>query len=98
MLVFVVLVLFAFLHYCNDPSQITVYGTYSSILESGNLFDKVILPSGVKHKIKVSSRRDFDDCPDEWITELKQKQASLISMEARYDEFDLMLHILCNLP
>jgi hypothetical protein len=57
------LVLFAFLHYCNDPSQITVYGTYSSVLEAGSLFDKVILPSGVKHKIKLSSRRDFDDCP-----------------------------------
>jgi hypothetical protein len=61
------LVLFAFLHYCNDPSQITVYGTYSSVLESGSLFDKVILPSGVHHKIKVSSRRDFDDCPEDEI-------------------------------
>lgn len=61
------LVLFALLHYCNDPSQITVYGTYSSVLESGSLFDKVILPSGVNHKIKVSSRRDFDDCPEDEI-------------------------------
>lgn len=61
------LVLFAFLHYCDDPSRITVYGTYSSILESGTLFDKVILKSGVNHKIKVSSRRDFDDCPSDEI-------------------------------
>jgi hypothetical protein len=61
------LVLFALIHYAKDPSRITVYGTYSSVLESGSMFDKVILPSGVNHKIKVTSRREFDDCPEDEI-------------------------------
>lgn len=55
------LVLFALLRHVNDPSQITVYGTYSSILESGALFDTRIKNSGVKYKFKVASTRDFDD-------------------------------------
>lgn len=61
------LVLFALLEHVNDPKQITVYGTYTSILESGELFDKVIIPSGVNYYIKVSSVRDFDDRPEDEI-------------------------------
>ena len=34
--------LFVFKHLANDPDQVRVYGTYNSILESGNLFDKHI--------------------------------------------------------
>ena len=59
------LVLFALLHYCKDPSRITVYGTYNSVMESGGLFDNYILPTGVKHNIKVSGSRDFDGGEDE---------------------------------
>ena len=55
------LALFALLRYVDDPKQITVYGTYSSILESGSLFDSKIKNSGVNYKFKVSSTRDFDD-------------------------------------
>lgn len=35
-------ILFTLLHYANDKSQIKVYGTYSSIIESGHMFDKCI--------------------------------------------------------
>ena len=33
-------VLFTLLNYANDESQIEVYGTYSSVIESGDIFDK----------------------------------------------------------
>lgn len=55
------LALFALIQFCNDPKQITVYGTYSSILESGNLFEKYILPTGVNHRITTSSQKEFKD-------------------------------------
>ena len=55
------LALFSLMQQVDDLSQITVYGTYSSILESGSLFDNCIKNSGVKYKFKVSSTRDFDD-------------------------------------
>lgn len=35
-------ILFTLLHYANDKTQIKVYGTYSSIIESGHMFDKYI--------------------------------------------------------
>lgn len=35
-------ILFTLNHYANDKSQIKVYGTYSSIIESGYMFDKYI--------------------------------------------------------
>jgi hypothetical protein len=57
------LALFALIKFCNDPSQITVYGTYNSILESGNLFEKYILPRGVRYRITPSSQKEFKD-PD----------------------------------
>lgn len=61
------LVLFALIHYSKDPSLITAYGTYNSVMECGELFDKYILPTGVKHKIRVSANRDFDDCAEDEI-------------------------------
>lgn len=61
------LVLCALLHFANDPKQITVYGTYTSILESGDFLEKRIIPKGVQLKIKVSSSRDFDDCSEDEI-------------------------------
>lgn len=62
------LALFALIKYANDPSQITIYGTYTSILESGNLFEKYILPTGVKHNIKVSSKKEFKDPEQIYVT------------------------------
>jgi hypothetical protein len=62
------LALLALIKYTNDPEQITVYGTYTSILESGNLFEKYILPSGVKHHIKVSSKKEFTDPEQIYVT------------------------------
>lgn len=38
-------ILFTLYHYANDKSQIKVYGTYSSIIESGHMFDKFIKPN-----------------------------------------------------
>lgn len=35
-------ILFTLRHYANDKSQIKVYGTYNSIIESGYMFDKYI--------------------------------------------------------
>jgi hypothetical protein len=61
------LVLCALLHFANDPSQIVVYGTYTSVLESGDFLEKRIIPRGVEVKLKVSSRRDFDDCSSDEI-------------------------------
>lgn len=58
------LVLFALLKQVNDPKQITVYGTYTSILESGYLFEKYIMPTGVDYYIKYTSVRDFEDRPN----------------------------------
>jgi hypothetical protein len=55
------------LHFANDPSQIVVYGTYTSVLESGDFLEKRIIPRGVEVKLKVSSRRDFDDCSSDEI-------------------------------
>ena len=55
------LALFALIKYANDPKQITVYGTYASIVESGDLFENYILPTGVNHRITVSSKKEFLD-------------------------------------
>jgi hypothetical protein len=55
------LALFSLLKFANDPKQITVYGTYSSILESGNMFDKNILPTGCNYRIRVASKKEFED-------------------------------------
>jgi hypothetical protein len=58
-------VLFSLLHYANDKEQIRVYGTYNSIIESGDLFDKYI-KNNIKYKIKVntSSEYNFDSSED----------------------------------
>jgi hypothetical protein len=52
-------ILFTLRHFANDPDQIKVYGTYNSIIESGDLFDRRI-KNEFKHKIKVSSRNDMN--------------------------------------
>lgn len=47
-------VLFSLYHYASDPEQIKVYGTYNSVIESGNLFDKFI-KNKIRHSIKVNT-------------------------------------------
>jgi hypothetical protein len=52
-------VLFMLKQYANDPEQIRVYGTYNSIIESGNLFDKKIKDNFI-YNIKVNSLNRFN--------------------------------------
>ena len=47
-------ILFALKYFSNDPDQVRVYGTYNSILESGDLFDTVI-KNNFKYEIKVGA-------------------------------------------
>jgi hypothetical protein len=47
-------VLLSLYHYCNDPEQIKVYGTYNSIVESGDLFDRFI-KNRMSYSIKVNT-------------------------------------------
>lgn len=62
------LALFALIKYANDPEQINVYGTYTSILESGDMFDKYILPTGVTHTIRVAARKEFENPNQIYVT------------------------------
>ena len=47
-------VLLALQHYANDPDQVMVYGTYNSIIESGNFFDRFI-KNKMRYSIKVNT-------------------------------------------
>jgi len=47
-------VLLALHHYANDPEQVRVYGTYNSIIESGDLFDRFI-KNRMNYSIKVNT-------------------------------------------
>lgn len=52
-------VLFMLQHYATDPDQIRVYGTYNSVIESGDLFDRRIKKE-FKHFIKVATTRELN--------------------------------------
>lgn len=52
-------VLFMLRHYANDPDQVRVYGTYNSIIESGDMFDRRIKHE-FKYKIKVAPSRELN--------------------------------------
>ena len=58
-------ILFTLYHYANDKSQIKVYGTYSSIIESGYIFDKYI-KNKVKYNIhtNTSYENNYKDIPN----------------------------------
>jgi hypothetical protein len=47
-------VLLALHHYANDTDQVTLYGTFNSIIESGDLFDRFIKDK-IKYSIKVNT-------------------------------------------
>jgi hypothetical protein len=47
-------VLFCLLNYATDKDQVTVYGTYNSVIESGYMFDRYI-KDRISYKIKVNS-------------------------------------------
>jgi hypothetical protein len=47
-------VLLALQHYASDPKQVTVYGTYNSIIESGDFFDRFI-KDRMEYSIKVNT-------------------------------------------
>jgi hypothetical protein len=52
-------ILFMLKHYANDPDQVRVYGTYNSIIESGDLFDRRISKQ-FKYHIKVAMRNQYN--------------------------------------
>ena len=51
-------ILFVLKHFANDPEQVRVFGTYNSIIESGDLFDRRIKKEFM-HTIKVGTSNDF---------------------------------------
>jgi hypothetical protein len=61
-------ILFTLYHYANDKSQIKVYGTYSSIIESGYMFDKFI-KNNFKYDIhtNVSYENNYKSIPNDEI-------------------------------
>jgi hypothetical protein len=58
-------ILYVLQHYANDPDQVRVYGTYNSIIESGNVFDRHI-KHNFRHYIKVATpnTENFKDIKD----------------------------------
>jgi hypothetical protein len=52
-------VLFTLYHYANDKSQIIVQGNYSSIIESGNVFDKFIRDK-INYDINIDNKINKD--------------------------------------
>lgn len=52
------LVLLGLMHYANSLEQIKVFGTYGSVIESGNLFDKRI-KNKIKYNIQVNSKHQL---------------------------------------
>jgi hypothetical protein len=52
-------ILFVLKHFANDPDQIRVYGTYNSIIESGDLFDRVI-KKNFKYTINVARQNNLN--------------------------------------
>lgn len=60
-------VLFSLYNYANDKSQIKVYGTYNSIIESGDVFDRFI-KNRINYKIQPNhtsfSRSKYNDTND----------------------------------
>jgi hypothetical protein len=58
-------ILLTLYHYANDKSQIKVYGTYSSVIESGDLFDRYI-KNNIDYDIHVNNihYKDNYQCSD----------------------------------
>lgn len=51
-------ILFMLRNFANDKDQVRVYGTYNSILESGDMFDRVI-KDNFKYEITTAKRNDL---------------------------------------
>jgi hypothetical protein len=68
-------VLFTLLNYANDESQIEVYGTYGSVIESGNIFDKFI-KDRLKYKISIFPTKEVKQTIDGsiWVTGFQGNQ------------------------
>lgn len=59
-------VLFSLYHYATDKSQIKVYGTYNSIIESGDLFDKYIKDKfNFDIHVNTEYKNNYRNKPDE---------------------------------
>ncbi len=59
-------ILFMLRHFANDKKQVRIYGTYNSIIESGDLFDRR-LKHEFDYDIHVSCRNDFNYNSDDSI-------------------------------
>jgi hypothetical protein len=51
-------ILFILKYFANDPEQVRIYGTYNSIIESGDMFDRR-LRNEFMHHIDISKRNDL---------------------------------------
>jgi len=62
-------VLFVLRYFANDPDQIRVYGTYNSLIESGDLFDRRI-KKDFKYSIKVATinHLNYSDQPGIYVS------------------------------
>jgi len=58
------LALFALMQYANDLSQIRVVGTYGSVIESGDLFDKNI-KNKIEYDIKINTKGKLETNDDD---------------------------------
>lgn len=67
------LALFALMHYANDLSQISVVGTYGSILESGSMFDKCI-KNKVSYDININTKYMIDSDDSIFVTGMMGNQ------------------------
>jgi hypothetical protein len=56
-------ILFMLKHFANDPDQVRIYGTYNSIVESGDMFERR-LSKEFKHIIKVSAGSELNCIED----------------------------------
>jgi hypothetical protein len=52
-------ILFALRYFANDPDQVRVYGTYNSVIESGDLFDRAI-KNKFKYTINVAKQNNLN--------------------------------------
>jgi hypothetical protein len=67
--------LFMLSKYAKDPDQVTAFGSYISVIESGDVFDKFI-NGKIRHNIKVSPNvfTKQDNSDDIWVTGFQGNQ------------------------
>jgi hypothetical protein len=68
-------VLFTLLNYANDKSQIEVYGTYSSVIESGDVFD-LFIKDNIRYNISIYPTEEVKNVSQDciWVTGFQGNQ------------------------